>query len=133
MIDVVVRSMLGKGGIAFLDFYLQNSLWINGLIFLYAFLLVISRMVYRRTLEFFCTWVDERLSGGGTLERKQLIAAIKRMQIPWEQAKGASVFPFIARPSGLGIYLRNETTIEKWITAEVLAEAMLEKRKKLQS
>jgi len=125
--------MLGKGGSAFLDFYLQNSLWINGLIFLYAIILIISRMVYRHTLEYICAWADQKLTGGGTLEQKQLIAAIKRMQIPWEQATRTSVFPFIAHPSGLVISLRNQNTIEKWITAEVLAEAMLNKRKKIQS
>src|SRR4030042_4024219 len=112
MIEVVVRSMLGKGGSAFLDFYLQNSLWINGLIFLYAIILIISRMVYRQTLEYICAWADEKLTGGGTLEQKQLIAAIKRMQIPWDKATRTSVFPFIAHPSGLGISLRNQKTIE---------------------
>ena len=36
MIDALVRGSLGTTGSGLLDFYIQNSLWINALLFAYA-------------------------------------------------------------------------------------------------
>lgn len=122
--------MLGKGGSAFLDFYLQNSLWINGLIFLYILLLIVSRKTYRQTLDYLCLWAEESLAGKGPQDKYRLAATLRSMHIPWEAAGKIAVFPFIAHPSGLWIYPRTITTLENWISAEVLAEALINKSKK---
>lgn len=130
MVDVVVRSMLGPAGSRLLDFYLQNSLWINGLIFAYIILLIISRRVYRQTLVFLCAWAEEKIASRSKLDRNQVATALRRMNLPWEEAQKTSIFPLIARPSGLVVYLRTKLLLENWITAEVLAEALIDKQKK---
>ncbi len=122
--------MLGKGGSAFLDFYLQNSLWINGLIFLYILLLIVSRRVYRQTLDYLCAWAEESLAGKGSQDIYHLAATLRSMHIPWESAKKIAMFPLIAQPSGLWIYPRTNARLENWISAEVLAEALINKGKK---
>ena len=46
MVDALVRKFLGTAGTGFLDFYLQNSLWVNTLLFTYAVLIIFARRNY---------------------------------------------------------------------------------------
>ncbi len=46
MIDAFVRGVLGTTGSQVLDFYIQNNLWINALLFAYAILVVFARRNY---------------------------------------------------------------------------------------
>jgi hypothetical protein len=48
MLDIIIRGTLGELGTAILDFYIENVIWINGIILLYALVLMLARKGYNQ-------------------------------------------------------------------------------------
>jgi hypothetical protein len=126
MIDAFIRATLGPWGTAVLDFYISNSLWINGLILLYAFLVVLARRTFelgRHTLI-----ASLRSSYDSQFEKKEPSAVLKvleKINIPWDQALGSSYFPFVTPPGSIWIYPKSLVTIQKLLSLEQLAERLV--------
>jgi hypothetical protein len=130
MVDVIVRSFIGEWGQSALDFYLANSLWINGLILLYFLIIIFARRNYR----FIIISLVEDLKGeyGNQLKGEnpnQISRKLKRLDIPWEKALNTSSFPFVTPPGGFRPYLKNEETFHKLLSNEMLAEVIVESSK----
>lgn len=127
MVDVVVRSFIGQWGQRILDLYLENSLWINGLVLLYFLMIVFARRNYR----FIIISLVEDLKGqyGSQLKGdnpKQIGKQLTRIEIPWDTALNTSSFPFVTPPGGFRPYLKNERTFHKLLSNETLAEVIVE-------
>lgn len=130
MVDVVVRSFIGQWGQRILDLYLENSLWINGLVLLYFLMIVFARRNYR----FIIISLVEDLKGqyGSQLKGdnpKQIGKQLTRIEIPWDTALNTSSFPFVTPPGGFRPYLKNERTFHKLLSNETLAEVIVESSK----
>lgn len=127
MIDALVRRYLGTGGSSFLDFYIQYSLWINALLFLYALLIILARRNYGQVVRYILA--DFIQQHGEKLSRKspkEIRALLLRWKIPWEDGMQASWFPFISTPRGILLYLKSGRTFKKIFPVEVLVEAVLQ-------
>jgi len=90
--------MLGPSGVRVLEFYIANSVPINGLIVLYAALLLLARYNLRRIESLAVRHVQQQLDAAGV--SPAAAAARKRPPIPgpaWPEilAQG-SRFPFVA-------------------------------------
>ncbi|MGW8144810.1 MAG: hypothetical protein ACWGN2_10475 [Anaerolineales bacterium] len=130
MVDVIVRSFIGQWGQKILDFYQNNSLWINGLILLYFLMIIFSRRNYRFII--ISLVEDLKRKYGSQLKGdnpNQISKRLKRMEIPWEQALSTSSFPFVTPPGGFRPYMKNEKTFQKLLSDEVLAEVIFESNK----
>jgi len=132
MVDVVVRSFLGGAGSALLDLYLKNSLVINGLVFLYVVIVIISRRTYHVTLACLLDLFWESKNGGvgdhsTGMERSKMYGLVKKWNIPWNQAIKAGMFPFIVSPKGILIQLKTPEVLQRMFTIEVITEALLKR------
>ena len=84
MIDALVRGALGTTGTRLLDFYIQNSLWINVLLFTYAILVVFARRNYGQVAQHILA--DFLQKHGDKLARKspkEIRALLLKWKIPW--------------------------------------------------
>lgn len=114
MIDIFIRSLLGPWGQQLLDFYLANSLWINGLIFLYFGTLVVSRRSYHRSLAAIAAAVESRYSQPtGKTSGREIKMRLAQDGVPWEAGLQAWPWPMIAGPRSLLPRLKNRQTLQK--------------------
>jgi hypothetical protein len=125
MIDAVVRSMLGTWGAALLDFYIANSLWINGLALAYALLVVFARRNYDLSLNSLLSSLKNKY--GNQLQKKgagTVLEMVKKADLPWDDALGRSKIPFLTPPRSIRLYRKNRETLQKLVTPEKLAELL---------
>ncbi len=122
MIDAFLRSTIGTWGNAALDFYIANSLWINGLFLLYALLVVLSRRNYNRNLNQILGYLKEKY--GSQLDKKgsgSLVSMIKKSNIPWAETLKHSKMPFLTPPGSIRLYLSNVNNLQRFLTFEKIA------------
>lgn len=118
MIYAFIRSFLGDFGRAVMDFYIQNSLWINTLLLGYALLVVIAHRNYFIALEKIFTHMrtsNEKFTQEGIIK----LTGNDHKKINWEEIRKSIKFPLISEPRSWGIkwinssYLQREFTMEK--------------------
>ncbi len=123
MIRAFVLYMLGPLGRQALEFYLEHSLWINGLVVVYGALLALAHLNLRR-LE---RRAVERLLG--TAPPGPRAADSAPAAVPWEEIiASASFFPFVAGPTGLVPRRCRPDVLERLIPASRLKKLMEEAR-----
>ncbi|HLO16023.1 MAG TPA: hypothetical protein VK206_14415 [Anaerolineales bacterium] len=125
MIYAFIRATLGPLGVAVLDFYIANSIWINGLILLYALLVVLARHTFERSCQSLIRVLQSQY--GQQFEQgkqKSILKTLKKISIPWDQAVGSSSFPFMASPGSIRIYPKNASTFQRLLPLEKLAELL---------
>jgi len=127
MIDALVRRFLGTAGTGLLDFYVQNSLWINALLFAYAVLVIFARRYYSQVARYilagFIQQHGDKLSKKSPKEIRNLLS---KWKIPWENGMQAGWFPFVSSPQGLLLRVRSVSTFKKIFTMDRLVESIVQ-------
>lgn len=126
MIDALIRGTLGTAGTALLDLYVQNSFWVNLVLFAYAILVVFARRNYS-------TVASQIVAGflqhhGDKLARKspkEIRALLLKWKIPWENGRQAGWFPFIASPQGILLRFKSNRTFEKIFPVDALVDTVV--------
>jgi hypothetical protein len=130
MIDVLVRGFLGEWGQAILDFYQQNSVWINAIILLYFLIVILSQNNYKQTLTSLILAIEEKYPGQFDKKTsKEIIRILGKKELPWQAVINTSKWPFIATPRQFYPHAKNESSLKKLITIEILAKAIFERHK----
>ena len=127
MVDALVRKFLGTAGAGFLDFYLQNSLWINVLLFTYVILVFIARRNYGQVAQHILAEFFQK--HGDKLARKspnEIRALLLKWKIPWENGMRAGWFPFISSPQGILLRLKSNETFQKIFPIDILVETVVQ-------
>ena len=127
MVDALVRKFLGTTGTGFLDFYLQNSLWINVLLFTYVILVFIARRNYGQVAQHILAEFFQK--HGDKLARKspnEIRALLLKWKIPWENGMRAGWFPFISSPQGILLRLKSNETFQKIFPIDILVETVVQ-------
>ncbi|NJC96561.1 MAG: hypothetical protein C3F07_11870 [Anaerolineales bacterium] len=123
MIDALVRRFLGTVGSSLLDFYIQNNLWINAILFTYAILVVFARRNYfqiaRLILADFIHEYGDKLTEKSP---KQVRTLLVKWKIPWENGMQAGWFPFISSPQSILLRLKSDRTFQKIFSIDALVE-----------
>ena len=118
MIYAMVRSMIGVFGRALMDFYVANSLVINGLILGYALIVFISQRNYYFALERIIVELGLIKEG----EKNKLIRKVNTndyTKLQWDKVRKGIWFPFISEPKKWTFkfcttnYLKSEFSLEK--------------------
>ena len=125
MIFGFIRSTLGTFGNVLLDFYIANSIWINGLILLYALLVVLSRRSFDLSRQLLLSSLQSQY--GNQLQKKgpgSVLKTLKKTNIPWKEALGRTSIPFLTPPGSIRIYPKNLETFQKFVPLEKLAELL---------
>ena len=87
MIDSFIRGILGPLGSRVLDFYIANGLWINGLLLLYALLVVFARRTFDLGRQSLVESIQKEY--GPQIEHRKsesILKVLKHIRIPWERA-----------------------------------------------
>lgn len=130
MIDVMVRGFLGEWGQAILNFYQQNSVWINAIILLYFMIVILSQNNYKQTLAGLIRAIEENFPGQFDKKTsKEIVRILGKKELPWQAVMNISKWPFIATPRQFYPHARNESSLKKLITIEILAEAIFNRHK----
>ena len=127
MIDALVRGALGTTGTRLLDFYIQNSLWINVLLFTYAILVIIARRNYGQVAQ--SILAEFLKKHGDKLARKspnEIRALLLKWKIPWENGRHAGWFPFISSPQGILLRLKSDKTFQRIFPIDVLVQTVVQ-------
>jgi len=127
MIDALIRGVLGTAGTQLLDFYIQNSLWINALLFTYAILVVVARRNYEPVVQHILAEFFQK--HGDKLARKspnEIRALLLKWKIPWKNGMQAGWFPFISSPRSILLRLKNDRTFQKILPIDVLVETVVQ-------
>jgi hypothetical protein len=127
MIDALVRRFLGTAGTGLLDFYVQNSIWINAVLFTYVILVVIARRNYGQVAQHILA--DFLQKHGDKLARKspkEIRALLLKWKIPWESGMQAGGFPFISSPQGILLRIKSDRTFQKIFPIDVLVETIVQ-------
>ena len=123
MVDALLRGLLGDYGEVVLDFYLQNSLVINGIILLYAIIVSFCYRSYRNALALLLNHLTEnyaeKLQKKSTKELEHLIGKI---DLPWQEAYDAFRFSLIAQPMKLFPQKKSVEKLKELITIPILAD-----------
>lgn len=126
MIDSLVRRFLGTAGSGVLDFYLQNSLWINLVLFIYAMLVVFARRNYFQVEDRLLTaFIQEHGDKLARKSRDEIRALLMKWNIPWGSGMQAGWFPFISTPQGFLLRMKCEETFQKIFPIDVLVETLV--------
>lgn len=122
MVDIFTRSMLGPWGQRLLDFYLANSLWINGLILLYFGVLFLSRWNYRRAQAAILARLQARYPlTGGPKAARDVRARLAQDGAPWDEGLRATAWPLIAGPRGIVPRLKTAGALQQLLPLDALA------------
>lgn len=124
MFNIFVRSMLGPWGQKLLDFYIANSLWINGLILLYFLLLFLSRWSYRRSLIAILAGIKALyLQEQQKYSVRELKARLNAADITlWQDGLRATPWPLIAGPHDLIPRLKTAQALRRLFPPDDLVE-----------
>ena len=127
MIDALIRGALGTTGSQLLDFYIQNNLWINAILFVYALLVVFARRNYFQVAQFILDdFIREQGDNLAKKSPKQIRGLLLKWKIPWENGMQAGWFPFISSPQSILLRLKSDRTFQKIFPIDVLVETVVQ-------
>jgi hypothetical protein len=130
MINIIVRGFLGEWGQAILNFYQQYSFWINAIILFYFLMVILSQRNFKQTLENLIIAIENKYPGQFEKKTNKEIARILgKKEIPWEEVLNNSKWPLIATPRQFYPRIKDETSLKKLISLDVLSEAIFNKHK----
>jgi hypothetical protein len=121
-----IRGMLGNFGSSAMDFYFRYSYFINGLILLYALLVVGARRSYQASWRVLAKTLEPRFhSYIQENKRDQLKRAVLRIELPWQEALQASRFPLITGRRGIWVYPRTLKTLQRLFDPDHMVDELL--------
>ena len=127
MIDVITRGSLGEFGSLLLDFYINNAIWINTVLAIYALLVVWAHVGYQRVGE----RIKEELiaAHGESVKNKSeawFAKAISLAELNWEIIASHVKMPFITPKNSILIRVKSANSIEKLFTPAVIKDLFSE-------
>ena len=114
-----VKSQTGVWGPALLNLYFQNAGWINAILVVYGFLLLLSWQNLSRVCD---TLVDQILDQAKEIEvykangHKPIIVQLSDFSLFWDQAFASSKFPFVANQTAFVIHRSSMENIQALIS-----------------
>ncbi len=123
MIDAIIRGSLGKLGTAILDFYINNALWINGLILVYAVVLVLANQGRKKiedgVKQYFLDKFGEDLSNKGT---SWFAKTLERTPMDWNDLAKLTWLPIISAKKSFGFKVKSPKSLSEIFTPEYISE-----------
>lgn len=119
MFDAIIRGTLGDVGTAVLDFYINNAMWINAILLLYAFCLVLAKRGYLHIKEAIKKELVQAYGESITAKReKNFIKAVERHRFNWNMLAKETPIPFISPDNSVLFWFKSPNSLKKHFTAE---------------
>lgn len=124
--------MLGTWGNKVLDFYIQNNIWINALVLLYALMIFLGRSSYHRSARFLYAWYYEKYGKDAQSITKSALARMieKGGNPPWDQVLSSYWFPLITPPDRFVFFFKNQQVLQRLFSKETLIKMLQPEEKK---
>jgi hypothetical protein len=121
MIDAIIRGSLGEFWSSILDFYIQYSFWINGIILFYALILVLAKRGYSKIKEVIIQEIIKQfgeaiLSKNENNFRKSMI----RSDLDWKWVADQTRIPIISTSKSLIFRIKSAKFLKEHFTPERL-------------
>jgi hypothetical protein len=121
MIDAIIRGSLGEFWSSILDFYIQYSFWINGIILFYALILVLAKRGYSKIKEVIIQEIIKQfgeaiLSKNENNFRKSMI----RLDLDWKWVADQTRMPIISPSKSLIFRIKSAKFLKEHFTTERL-------------
>ncbi len=127
----IVQGFIGTAGMKILDFYISNSLWINGIILFYALIIFTAWKNYRTIYFFLLESLTEQMAPKAkTWSKSEVTRNIKNVEIPWSAARKKALIPLIAKTDYFIPSLVSEDVIKNLFPQEFLIKIVQESNKK---
>jgi hypothetical protein len=127
----IIKGFIGDWGVNAVKFYFDNSLYINGVLLLYALLISICWKNYQKINIFLVKSITSQIE---TKVKKWNKSEINRNivvdQIPWEAAIKLLKLPFLAKSGNFIPFMASKATIEKLFPLDELILSIIETNKK---
>ncbi len=111
-----------------MDFYIQNSLWINTIILIYALLVVFAHRNYFVVLQ----QIFMQIRSSNEKYLKEGIVRVSPSdygKIDWDEIRRSMKFPLVSKPKSWGIKWLNRTFLEREFDINKLNEFLTAARK----
>ena len=130
MFDAIIRGSLGEIGSAILDFYIQNALWINGILLIYGLSLVFAKRGYTKIKEEIIREVTNHFGEAvyGKNE-KNFKKAMDRIQLNWESIANQTRMPVISVNNSYFFRKKTHTFLREHFTPEKVYSLIKSDRK----
>jgi hypothetical protein len=129
----IIQGFIGKWGMNIVDFYLKNSLWINGPLLLYALVISIAWKNYQTVKTYLVGSITRQLeSNVKSWSKTEITKNMKLVQIPWESTPKQIRIPLLAKSGSLKPIIASKEEIEKLFPLDVLINLIRDTNTKLE-
>jgi len=127
----ILQGFIGNWGMKTIEFYYENSLWINSILLLYALVLSIAWRNYQAVKRYLLLSITSQLeSKVKSWSKAEISKNLKITQFPWESARKQIKVPLLAKSGSLLPIFASEAAIEKMFPKDVLIKIIRETNKK---
>jgi hypothetical protein len=131
IVQGIIKGFIGNWGMSIVDFYYSNSLWINGILLLYALVISISWRNYATIRTYLLNNITSQMEPKiKTWSKTEIARNIKMTQIPWELAKMQLKVPIIAKSGSMLPVIASKEVIEKLFPINDLIITIRDTKKK---
>lgn len=126
----IVQGFIGTAGMKILEFYTNNSLWINGIILFYALIIFVAWKNYRTVYFFLLENLTEQMAPKAkTWSKSEVTKNMRNVEIPWNAACKKAVIPLIAKTDYFIPSFVSEEVIKKLFPQDFLIKIVQEGNK----
>ena len=121
MIDAITRGILGEFGSAILDFYQQNALWINIILFAYAFILWRAKIAYTKVKD--ALLVDLEQKFGEQIYQKDFVwfqKILQKNEPDWQHLADTTQNPLISTQKSFWFRQKSPKALKEHFTPEII-------------
>lgn len=114
MTDAITRGLLGDFGSRILDFYIENALWINAIILLYAVSLILAKQGYAKItqiikMELVAVYGEEVQNKNVRWFNKTL----ERSPLDWREISKKTWIPIVSNKKSSGWFIKTPNALKK--------------------
>lgn len=127
----IIKGFIGDLGLKLIDLYYQNSMWINGVVLVYALVIFIAWKNYRNVYDFIIQDLSEKIAPKAkTWSKNEVTRNLKSIEIPWIEARKKIKIPFLAKTDHFIPTIASVETIQKLFPQDDLIKILHEINKK---
>ena len=127
MIDAIIRGSFGAFGSALLDFYIQYSLWINGIILVYTLILVIAKRGYSVIKDAILQKVIQQHGETVLLKNENNFRRVMaRTDLDWESISQQTKIPIFSTSKSFLFRIKSSTSIKETFTPEKIYSLIMD-------
>ncbi|HEX7557300.1 MAG TPA: hypothetical protein VF338_11790 [Leptolinea sp.] len=131
IVQGIIKGFIGNWGMKVGEFYYNNSLWINGIILLYALVIFVAWKNYRVVSDFLIQNISDQLAPKAkTWSKSEVTRNLKSIEIPWLEARKRLTIPLLAKTDYFIPTIASVETIQKLFPQDVLIKVLQETNKK---